>query len=319
VIGKFPVMTLDGARAEAKRSLGETDKDGNPVSAVTKKVNTFGDFMREHYEPWVTAERKAGVQTVQAIKAQFDELYSKPLNKISPWDIEKFKATRLKAGTHPATVNRDLGRIKAALAKAIEWDLLDAHPLTKVKPAKSADEGRMQFLSDRDEKALRKALEAREKKAGRMGDHLMPMTLLALNTDMRRGELTSITWNDVNLQTKTITIRAGCAKSAKARHTPLITEAMQVLKTYKKQSDIDGRLFNVVSVKKSWGALATAAGLSTFRFHDLRHPFASKLVMAGVDLNTVRELLGHADIRMTLRSSHLAPEHKAAAVEKLVR
>jgi integrase len=72
------------------------------------------------------------------------------------------------------------------------------------------------------------------------------------------------------------------------------------------------------SLKTAWGKVAKAATLKGFTFHDLRHTFASKLVQAGVDLNTVRELLGHSDIKMTLRYAHLAPEHKAAAVAKLV-
>ena len=71
-------------------------------------------------------------------------------------------------------------------------------------------------------------------------------------------------------------------------------------------------------IKTAWGNLVKAADVDDVRFHDLRHTFASNLVMAGVDLNTVRELLGHSDIKMTLRCAHLATEHKAAAVELLV-
>ena len=78
-----------------------------------------------------------------------------------------------------------------------------------------------------------------------------------------------------------------------------------------------GAVFGLTDIKKSFASLLKLAEIQNFRFHDLRHHFASKLVMAGIDLNTVRELLGHVDIRMTLRYSHLAPEHKAAAVEVL--
>jgi integrase len=197
----------------------------------------------------------------------------------------------------------------------------------------------VRYLSPKEEKALRKALEAREEKFKRRRlsgikwrekrgrealepiqgyyDHIMPMTLLALNTGMRRGEITQLTWPDVDLKAKRVTVRAGYAKSGKARHIPLNSEAMAVLKQWKKQQP-EGRLFNVLGVAKAWGALMTAAKLEDFRFHDLRHTFASKLVMAGVDLNTVRELLGHGDIKMTLRYAHLAPAHKQAAVELLV-
>jgi integrase len=73
----------------------------------------------------------------------------------------------------------------------------------------------------------------------------------------------------------------------------------------------------MTSLKTSWMAIAKAARLKHFRFHDLRHSFASRLVQAGVDLATVRELLGHSDFALTLRYSHLSAANKEAAVAKL--
>jgi integrase len=111
------------------------------------------------------------------------------------------------------------------------------------------------------------------------------------------------------------------------RHVPLNSEAAQVLQAWKPAAlESDWCVFGgsnlttpLVAIKKRWAAVVKAAKITGFRFHDLRHTFASELVMAGVDLNTVRELLGHKSIAMTLRYAHLAPEHKAAAVETLVR
>jgi integrase len=151
-------------------------------------------------------------------------------------------------------------------------------------------------------------------------DHVTPLVLVAMNTGMRRGELTSLTWSDVHLPGKRLTVRAETSKAGKARHLPLNSEAVAVLERWAKCTPYDGdRVFPIESPKKAWAALIDDAKISDLRFHDLRHHFASRLVMAGIDLNTVRDLLGHADIKMTLRYAHLAPEHKASAVETLVR
>jgi integrase len=152
---------------------------------------------------------------------------------------------------------------------------------------------------------------------GAYADHLTPVVLLAMNTGLRKGELLALDWSDINLQARMLTVRPENAKSGKQRHVPLNIEAMTVLRKWASQAGDSGSVFGIASVKTSWDTLLTTAQIENFRFHDLRHHFASRLVMAGVDLNTVRELLGHADLTMTLRYAHLAPEHLAAAVEKL--
>lgn len=229
----------------------------------------------------------------------------------------------------------------------MKWQLLAKNPLSDVKDLREDNRGVVRYLSPEEERRLRAALVARDARrqarrdtanAWRRArgyaewpadtpDHLMPLVITGLNTGLRKGELFNLRWPDVDLVGAQLTVRGDGAKSGQTRHVPLNTEAAAVLQSWRTSTTADDYVFpgradsgdgRLDNVKKGWLALVNAAKLEAFRFHDLRHTFASKLVMAGVDLNTVRELLGHADLTMTLRYAHLAPEHKAAAVEKLV-
>ena len=156
-------------------------------------------------------------------------------------------------------------------------------------------------------------------------DHLKPLVIVSLNTGLRRGELFGLLWSDVDLDREILTIQGSGSKSGRTRHVPLNAEALAVFMGWRAPMQRAERLVfpgrnggRLNNVRKAWTGVLEGAGIEEFRWHDLRHTFASRLAMRGVDLNTVRELLGHADYKMTLRYAHLAPEHKAAAVARLV-
>lgn len=150
-------------------------------------------------------------------------------------------------------------------------------------------------------------------------DHLSPAVLLSMNTGLRRGELLALLWTDINFHEKRLTVRGAAAKTGDTRHIPLNDEALTVLEDWRRDSREWERVFPVTtSFKTAWSALLERARITRFRWHDLRHHFASRLVQVGVPLTTVRELLGHGSLTMTLRYAHLAPNQTRDAVSKLV-
>ena len=269
------------------------------------------------------------------------------LPEITAWPIEKQRAAWLKAGVNPATANHKIKYLKTALNKAVAWGFLPKNPLTSVKPSKVDNRGVVRYLTDEEDTRLRETLDAREEKHrtqrknynqwrternceplpeysdNEFVDHLKPLVLLALNTGMRRGELFNLKWTDVAFDRNMLTIQGKTAKSGKTRHVPMTEEAFDILKRWSenpKNSDYvfpsaDGGVMD--NIKNPWDRLMKDAEITNFRFHDCRHTFASRLVMRGVDLNTVRELLGHSSIEMTLRYAHLAPEKLATAIATL--
>lgn len=142
-----------------------------------------------------------------------------------------------------------------------------------------------------------------------------------MNTGLRLSELTKLEWCNVNLDFAFLTVIDAHSKSGSERHVPLNAGTLAMLKAWTKKADkryvfanADGVPMSIIS---GWPELRARAEIVGFRWHDFRHDFASRLVMAGVALNTVRDLLGHADMKMTLRYAHLSPDCKAAAVALL--
>lgn len=345
-IGKANVITLTQAKNKARELMGRF-ATGEDIQAEKKKPKTLGEFIKQDYEQYALARMRTGKKRIYELKLYFGHLFDQRIENITPWLIEKWRLSEQKEGKKPSTIHRNETTLKAAINKALEWGFINEHPLKGLKPLKIQDNRVVAYLSAEQEARLMKAINEREQriKTGResgnewrrargyeekavippeaFADHLKPMVLLSLNTGLRAGELLALTWQAIDLSNKLLTVEGHSAKNGRSRHVPLNKKALAALAQWRLQVDADfvfpgvdgGKLYDVP--KKPWLAVLKAAGIPGFRWHDMRHHFASRLVMMSIDLNTVRELLGHSDTKMTLRYAHLAPEHKASAVAVL--
>ena len=356
-IGTYPNISVEAARKLAKAASGEVAKGMDPhgmrkaerVQAKRDRRLILQTFLTEVYEPYMTTHFKSAAEQLRRIRSDFKDYLNKPMTDFHRVMIEGLRRKWIKSGKQPTTINRDIQRLGSVLTQAVRAGVLDRHPLKDLVKMKTDRAGRVRYLSAAEEAALRDTLTAREERMraerirmntwrierhlqplserkGELIDHLKPLVLLALNTGMRRGELFSLKWAQVNFDSKILTVIAATAKSGQTRRVPLNAEAIDVLIKWRERNSpcsSDDYVFpgsggaRLTHINTSWRGVARAAQLSGFNFHDLRHTFASKLVQAGVDLNTVRELLGHSEISMTLRYSHLAPDGLAKAVESI--
>ncbi|ENN6618961.1 tyrosine-type recombinase/integrase [Vibrio parahaemolyticus] len=333
LIGSADSMTPAQARDLAKEKAGlvASGVDVQVQRAEERKAEvrrslTLGKYLEEHYKDYLFAiNPKTAKQSYQSIANTFAFLADKPLEDIKAWDIQQWVTEKRKLGRAPATIEYTFNRLKAALSRAVEWEFIESHNLSSVKIAKE-DNTRIRYLSESEEAALLNALAAREAQlcedndSYQYADFFTPLITLGMHTGMRKGEMLTLRWESVSFENRYLTILSENAKSKKKRTIPMNDTVFNMLSQWRAQNLNEEYVFvhegkQVSFFQYPWQNLLKAAGIENFRFHDLRHHFASKLVMAGVDLNVVRELLGHADLKMTLRYAHLAPAHTAAAVQ----
>jgi integrase len=343
MIGSVTHMTLGEAEDKARKMLGDPEK-----WAAERKRHpdaTLEGWLDGPYRDHALAQLKGGARSIKRVKAIWKPLLKKRMTDIHLATVVAMGNKRkVNDGVAPATINRDANALRGVVT---HWATTtkSANPLAGMKPLDVPDDETIRYLPPEENKRLRKALADRDERLrnardnanewriergyelmperGTYADHMTPMVLISLNTGLRQGELFSLEWSSVDLVRKTLTVKASHAKGNRTRVVPLNTEVRTIFTAIKPEhakglvfvSPVTKGRFN--NVKKAWGEIAKAAKLPDLRWHDLRHDFASQLVMRGVSLYKVQGYLGHANSRMTQRYARLSPETMAEGVELL--
>ncbi len=310
-LGRSCDITLKQARAEARRLRAEIQLGANPraEARAKKSIMTWNEFftryivyVRQHKRSWHNDEEMHRLR----ISPKFGNLR---LNRFTRHAVQTFHNEMRDSGLAPATCDHHLKLIRQALNLAVDWDLIEANPVAKVKLF-HVDNREERLMSPDDLQSLMSTLN----NAGDKRKTVVAVVKFLLLTGCRVNEALNARWGDINRGTRTWTIMATNSKSKKRRSVPLSDAALEVLD----QLDTNGKpkwLFtNLVngerlkSITKTWQSLRKEAGLPHLRLHDMRHMHASMLINSGQSLFLVQQILGHSDPSVTARYAHLSTE-----------
>ncbi|MCX5802510.1 MAG: site-specific integrase [Proteobacteria bacterium] len=301
---------------DAVTLLGDQKKlvrDGKQPNIKKKISNVTFKELAVEYVKWAERQR-AYNQKVTLINQLVGIFGNHPLRYFTTMLLEQYQTERMQRGNKPATINRHLATIKHMFTKAVEWDYVEDEVLKRVRKVKQLEENnrRLRYLSQEECQDLINACDP----------HLRPLVVTALNTGMRFSEIVNLRW-DKHVDLRHGFILLDKTKNGTRREIPVNATLRATLQGLARRLDIPYVFFNPSSekpyqrIQHSFATALKKAGIRDFRFHDLRHTFASHLVMAGVDITTVSRLLGHKDLTMTLRYAHLSPNHMSKAVDIL--
>lgn len=238
-------------------------------------------------------------------------------------DVRRYVAARLCDGVRESTVKRELKFLSAA----INFVRVEHDHSELPNPAQSlgldGGEARVRWISRSEASALVLAAGATAKRP-----HLPNFVRLALSTGCRKNELLALEWHRVDFERSCLRLEVEHTKNGKRRLVPLNGSAMSALMDQRDwvMRKCSGSVWvfpswsgkRIQTLQKGFDAACARAGIENFRIHDLRHTFASWLVMEGVSLYVVKDLLGHSSITVTERYAHLSPDEGRAAVQKLL-
>lgn len=208
-----------------------------------------------------------------------------------------------------ASVNHELTCLHHIFSMAVEWGLMDKSPFDGKRGwLIKSDNSRKRYLME--DEISRLLGECRPKK------HLYHIVVTALNTGMRKTEILTLKWDQI----RNGFIYLQKTKTKMKREIPINADLEAVFKEIRREQGLSSAYVflyarrNIGGVYRAFNGAVERAGIEDFTFHDLRHTFASHLVMRGASLKEIQELLGHKTMTMTMRYAHLAEENKKKAV-----
>jgi integrase len=272
------------------------------------KLIPFHEFAISYLQ-WAKVNKKplSYRQNIYQMRRLEETFSKKNFQEIMSLEIERYKMKR-KAEVGPSAVNGELRLLKHMFTMAVQWGKMKEHPGKAVKLLKG-EKQRDRFLTHEEAQRL----------ISNCVEPLRSIVMVALNTGMRRLEILSLKWLEVNFDQKLLTVLD--SKNHEVRKIPMNGTVQGVLKKLPHHrefvfSHLNGKPYT--SIQKAFNHAKAKAGLlDNVVFHSLRHTFASWLVMAGVDITTVMKLLGHRSLSVTMRYSHLSPSHQSKAVNVL--
>ena len=285
--------------------IAETENGANPRPQKVL-LQAFSEQYLEHAK----LHKRSWVRDEQMLKHLNGFFPGVELSGITPSLVEKFKAKRA-AEVTPASVNRELALLKHMFNLAEQWDSFNGK--NPVKAVRFLPENNHQFrtISDGEEAQLLAAA----------SPYLQDLVVFAINTGLRIGEILNLKWKEVDLERCSLQLLV--RKNRQILDVPLNDEALKVIRAWHGMKKCEFVFYNSETgeqFKDLWLGLKKAckkAGLQSVNWHTFRHTFASRLTRRGVDLVTVKELLGHSEVSVTMRYAHTNHDAKARAVKML--
>lgn len=296
--------TKRDAEAWARQLEGEMDR-GIYLDRTEAENTTLGELLTR-YKNEVTPHKKSSYSESKRIERMVrdESICQYKTTALTSKLLAVYRDKRL-GFVSGSTVNRDLSVISHALNTATkEWGFNLANPITLLRKPKE-NPARERRLRDGEEQRLLNEIDAKTN-----NQWLKAVVIFAIETCMRRGEILSLTWENVDLQRRVA--RLLDTKNGEGRSVPLTQKATALLLGLPRS--IDGRVFPTTAeaVKLAFGRALERAGINDLRFHDLRHEAVSRMFEKGLNMMEVATISGHKTLQMLKRYTHMTNDRLLA-------